>query len=145
MKGLKAWWRRLFGTDVATFSNDQVISAYALAGTEFGDVVSLIYMGECIGFDALFEQWEAAEQAYSRLGFRTLSVDDFVAAGGWGRDIDPLLRVPRKEGEPVILHAAYYRQHFLHQTLIVNVSPVGVAGTVVAEYVCPSSAHLTEK
>jgi hypothetical protein len=144
--GIRAWWRRKFGKDVPTFTSDEIVQAYVTAGIEFGDVVSMIYMGECIGFDELFEKWEDAEKAYAGLGYRTLSIDDFISAGGYGTDIDPLLRVPRKEGETVVFHAAYYREHFLHRNMMVSVTPVeGGSGAFTGQYIRPSTAHLTEK
>ena len=61
----------------------------------------------------LLDHWEKTEQAYAAMGFKTLSVDDFRSFGGYGIDIEPLLRVPRKAGEEPMFHAAYYRDHFL--------------------------------
>lgn len=145
--GLLAWWRRKFGKDVKTFSDDQKVEAYVTAGAEIGSAVSYIYMGECIGFDKLLDQWEASEKAYSDLGFRTLSIDDFTSYGGYGTEIAPLLRVPRKQGEPVILHAAYYRKHFFRRAgRQVDFDKVFKDGDVfTGTYQVPSTEHLKQE
>lgn len=143
--GLLKWARNKWGKDVKTFSNEQVIEAYVAAGAQMGDAVSYIYMGECIGFDKLLDQWEASEKAYSDLGFRTLSIDDFTSYGGYGRPIDHLLRVPRKNGEPPILHAAYYREHFFGKIGMSDAVKQALSGEVaVGHYQVPSSEHLKQ-
>jgi hypothetical protein len=143
--GLRAWWRRKFGNNVRTFTDEQTVEAYVMAGAEMGSAVSYIYMGECIGFDKLLGQWEATEKAYVDLGFRTLSIDDFVRYGGYAASIDKLLRVPRKRNEKPVYHAAYYRERFFEK--------VGMSGAVVKAlhgeaavgcYVRPSTDHLKE-
>lgn len=143
--GLMAWWRRKFGKDVKTFTDDEKVEAYVTAGAEIGSAVSYIYMGECIGFDKLLDQWEAAEKAYSDLGYRTLSIDDFTSYGGWGHDIEPLLRVPRKEGEKPVYHAAYYREHFFGKVGMSDVVKKALSGEVaVGNYAVPSTDHLKQ-
>ena len=141
--GIKAWWRRNFGKDAKTFANEEIVQAYVMAGGEFGSVVSMIYMGECVGFEKLFEQWERTEEAYAGLGYRTLSIDDFVGFGGWGHSIDPLLRVPRKEGEEPVRHATYYREHFLGKCGMSEAVVKAMSGEVaVGHYAVPSTEHL---
>jgi hypothetical protein len=132
--GIRTWWQRKFGKDVSAFSDDQKIEAYYLAGCEIGNAASYVYMGECVGFDKLLDQWEVTERAYSALGFRALSIDDFIRCGGWGHDIDHLMRVPRKEGEPEVFHAAYYREHFM-----------GMSNAVTrALHAVPTTEHLKQ-
>ena len=143
---LSRWYRRNFGKDKQTFRDDEVVEAYMAAGCEIGSAVSYIYMGECIGFDKLLDQWEATEKAYSALGFRTLSIDDFVSAGGWGKDIAELVRVPRKEGEREVFHAAFYREHYfqkmggMHEAVLKAMSGEVATGT----YAVPSTDHLKQ-
>jgi hypothetical protein len=144
--GLRAWWRRNFGKDISTFTDDQKVEAYTLAGGEIGSAVSCIYLGECIGFDKLLDQWEVTERAYSALGFRTLSIDDFTSyARDYGTDVNRLLRVPRKQGEPVVLHAAYYREHFFRKVGMHEAVKKALGGEVaVGNYVMPSTDHLKQ-
>ncbi len=143
--GLKAWWRRTFGKDVPTFKNDEKVQAYVMAGGEFGSAVSYIYLGECVGFTELLEHWETTERAYAEMGFRTLSIDDFRGFGGYGIDIDPLLRVPRKKGEEPVYHAAYYRDHFLGKVSMSEAVTRAFQGEAsVGTYEVPSTEHLKE-
>lgn len=111
--GLKRWWQEKFGKRIQARRDEKVIEAYLTAGAQFGDVVSYLYMGECVGFEELLAKWEVAERAYAALGYRTLSIDDFEQLGGWGKPVE--LYVARQEGEEPVYHAAYYRQNYLHK------------------------------
>jgi hypothetical protein len=111
---LKTWLRKKFGKDVSVSIDDELINAYVLAGTQFGEVVNMIYFGECVGFEEMLSTWERTEMAYSTMGFRTLSIDEFVTLAR-GDHADDLLLVPRKEGEKVVLHAAIYRRLYLNE------------------------------
>jgi hypothetical protein len=143
--GLKAWWRRNFAKDAQTFRDEEKVQAYVMAGGEFGSAVSMIYMGECIGFDKLLDHWETTEKAYAEMGFRTLSVDDFTGFGGWGRDIEALLRVPRKEGEKPVFHAAYYREHFFQKVGMHDAVKKAMQGEAsYGTYAVPSTDHLKD-
>lgn len=143
--GLKAWWRRNFAKDRETFRNDEVIEAYVMAGGEFGSAVSYIYMGECVGFEDMLQKWEQAEKAYAEMGYKTLSVDDFTSFGGYGTDIEPLLRQPRKVGEEPVFHATYYRENFLGAASMNDAVKKALSGeAAVGHYVRPSTEHLKE-
>ncbi len=102
--------RRLFSQ---LLTDKQVQTFYVNAGKNFGDAVSYIFLEECLGFDAMHTSWAEWEREYAHRGFRTISVDDFIAAGGYGRDISPLVGVKREEGEIPILHAKLYEDYFL--------------------------------
>jgi hypothetical protein len=142
--GLKRWWRRNFAKDKQAFRNDEVIEAYIAAGCEIGQAVSYIYMGECVGFDKLLDQWETTEKAYSALGYRTLSIDDFTGTA-WGHSIDELVRVPRKEGEPEVFHAAFYREHFFQKVGMNEAVIKAMSGeAAVGHYAVPSTEHLKQ-
>ncbi len=142
---IKAWWRRKFGKDAKTFANEEVVQAYVMAGGEIGSAVSYIYMGECIGFDKLLDQWEKTEKAYAELGYRTLSIDDFTGFGGWGKDIEQLLRQPRKEGEKPVYHAAYYREHYFGKMGMSSIVQKALQGEVACgNYEVPTTEHLKE-
>ena len=85
---------------------------YAKAGRIFGDAVSYIYMGECVGFDSMLAKWEKLEAEYAKRGYRTLPVDDFVAYGGYGTPLKNL-GVRRAEDEKPVFHAKIYREVYL--------------------------------
>ena len=85
---------------------------YAKAGRIFGDAVSYIYMGECVGFDSMLAKWEKLEAEYAKRGYRTLPVDDFVAYGGYGTPLKDL-GVRRAESEEPVFHAKIYREVYL--------------------------------
>ena len=86
---------------------------YLDAGELFGSDVSYLYMGECVGFEDHLDRWAKYESEYANRGYKTISVDKFIDAGGYGKDISNLLGQKRKEGEKPILHAKIYRDHFL--------------------------------
>jgi len=138
--GIRAWWRRKFGKDISTFTDEEKVTAYVMAGCEMGGAVSYIYMGEQVGFDKLLDQWETAEKAYAGLGFRTLSVDDFMRTA-WGHSIDGLLRIPRRQGEKPVYHAVYYREHFFGKIGMLDIVKLAIAS---GNYMVPSTEHLKE-
>ncbi len=81
----------------------------------FGDAISCLYMGKCIGFEGLFDEWAFWEREYTRRGFITISMDDFTAAGGYGKPITHLLFKRRDVDEEPILHAERYRERYFHR------------------------------
>jgi hypothetical protein len=89
-----------------------VVQRYIDAGLNFGDAVSYIYMGECDGFDKLLSIWEESEREYAALGYRTIPIDAFVQAGGWGKALEEIGTL-REPSEEAVLHAAYYRENYL--------------------------------
>jgi len=126
----------------ARFLTDkQVEKRYVKVGATFGDAVSYIYMGECVGFEKLLAKWEKWEAEYAKRGYRTLPLDDFVSYGGYGTPLKGLkgLGEKRVEGEDVILHAKIYRDVYLGKVRpAVNVSefmkPFGPDETFVGTY-----------
>lgn len=124
-----------------------VEDSYLEAGAEFGDAVSHIYMGECIGFPGMLEKWESWEREYSALGYRTLSIDDFVSIGGWGKDPEELgFGEMRRDGEKPIFHARYYREHYLgkaNRHPAIRAAFDGFASS--GEYFLPTTNHLKKK
>lgn len=94
--------------------SDKIVEKkYISAGEVFGDAVSYLYMGECIGFEKLFRRWAAWEKEYARRGYRTISLDHFVDAGGWGKSLDTYLGQKLNDGDESVLHAEIYRTKFL--------------------------------
>ena len=102
------WIRKLFRK-----TDKQLQENYLRAGGHFGDAVSYIYMGECIGFKKLLDTWARLEHEYADRGFRTISLDAFIEYGGYGKDITDLLGVQRDQDEKPVLHAELYRTHHL--------------------------------
>lgn len=93
--------------------NKAVEKHYSNAGARFGGDVSYIYMGECLGFRNHLKKWARWEKEYSGRGFRTVSIDDFIRAGGYGENISSLLGIKRAENENPVLHAELYRKTYL--------------------------------
>jgi hypothetical protein len=146
------FFKRLLGigyrpiTKVATDFNEEVIQRYVDTGTIFGDAVSYIYMGQCVGFAARLQAWEDAEVAYAALGYRTLSLDDFVDHGGYGKELVGL-KVARDVGEDVILHARFYRDHFLDKVEpLFDLQKMQETGEMqCGNYEMPSTKHLVDE
>lgn len=121
-------------------SDAQVLERYRKAGAIFGDAVSYIYMGECIGFKKLHAEWARWELEASHRGFRTFSVDSFVSLGGYGTEVEGFGE-RRVDGEEPILHAERYREAYLGKVkpvLNLNAMMSG-GGPQVMEYVRPST------
>lgn len=134
-KAIKKWWS-------SSKSDSTIINKYFEAGTDFGDAVSYIYMGECIGFEKLFDAWEDLEKEVAKRGYQTISVDDFVAAGGYGKDLPGLRKL--KKSEEAILHAKYYRENYLGKMFmsdsLMDTFTNGVVST--GTYEIPTTKHL---
>jgi len=86
---------------------------YVKSGAIFGDVVSYLPMGECIGFEKFLGKWESWEKEYVRRGYRTISLDRFIEFGGHGKPIDDIIGQKREQEEEPIFHAQIYREKFL--------------------------------
>lgn len=93
-------------------SDKQVEKRYAEAGRVFGDAVSYIYMGECVGFEGLLAKWAKWEKEYAKRGYRTIPIDDFIEYGGYGKSLTGLGMRWEQNEEP-IFHAEIYREHYL--------------------------------
>ena len=100
---------RLWGHCV---SDEKVQEYYVKAGGVFGDAVSYLYLGECIGFADLLKDWERWEAEYARRGFRTQPIDAFVSYGGYNTPIEGI-GTKRDTGEVPIFHAKIYSEQFL--------------------------------
>lgn len=104
---LERWW-------ISRMADGKVAERYRRAGAVFGDAVSYLYMGECIGFKDRLDDWALWEKEYARRGYATFSIDAFVELGGYGRSIEGFGR-RLKDGEVAVLHAEIYREKFLGQ------------------------------
>lgn len=98
---------------VKLMSDKKVEKRYLSSGASFGDAVSYIYMGQCVGFESMLDDWAEWEKEYSTRGYKTISIDDFLSFGGYGKSIDHLLGKKRKRNEKPILHAEIYRELYL--------------------------------
>jgi|AGTN01.1.fsa_nt_gi hypothetical protein len=131
---IKKWW-------LNRFSDKKLLERYIAAGTQFGDAVSMIYMGECIGFGDLLKEWEITEDLISKRGYRAISLDDFVGHGGWGKSLPPIKK--RAINEKVYLHAAFYRKHYLGKMQMSSAIKDALEGKASAGYYeVPSTRHL---
>lgn len=96
------------------FSDKFVTRRYLYTGGNFGDAVSYApVLGECVGFEELLNRWAKWEKEYAERGYRTVSLDDFIEYGGYGKPIDKLVGVKRQENEDPVLHAETYRRVYL--------------------------------
>ena len=100
---------RLYDFWLKSLSDKKVEENYVEAGAEFGDACSYDYMGKCHGFDAFFLDWARWEIEYSKRGYRTIPLNDFIAYGGYGVPLRSL-GVKRKAKEQIILYAVLYQQ-----------------------------------
>jgi hypothetical protein len=89
-------------------SHKKVKAKYRQAGADFGDAISYIYMGECIGFVEMSQEWAKWERQYAALGYRTISLDRFTEYGGYGKPLDDVWEVKREDAEPPIFHAVLF-------------------------------------
>ncbi len=98
--------------------DEKLVKKYVEAGAKFGDAVSYLYIGECIGFEDLLNAWAKAEKEYASKGFRTIPIDDFILYGGYGKEIKGVYQLYqlRKPNEEPIYHAEIYRERFLGKT-----------------------------
>lgn len=92
--------------------HEKLVKKYIQAGAEFGDAVSYLYVGECIGFENLLNAWAKWEKKYAQAGFRTIPVDDFILYGGYGKEIKGIKQL-RKPNEEPVFHSEIYRERFL--------------------------------
>ena len=114
---------------------------YIRAGATFGDAVSYLYMGECIGFEGLLNKWGNWEEEYAHRGFRTVSLDRFVNLGGYGKQIDGIIGQRREDGEEPIFHAQRYINKFLGKVEpVINLEKMMTQGGIqTGQYRLPST------
>lgn len=91
---------------------EYIVEQYVRSGAVFGEALSYLYMGECVGFHSMKERWAKLERSYAELGYRTIPLEDFLEYGGYGKAIDHLVRVKRTEGEEPTLHAITFQQRY---------------------------------
>jgi hypothetical protein len=117
-------------------TDNQVTSRYKKAGSFFGVAVSMLHMGECVGFEKRLRRWEKWEAEYARRGYKPLSVDDFIHAS-YGNDISQKLHCLQPEGEEPRFHAKIYREKYLGKVkALIN---LGVDEVQFGYYVVPTT------
>ncbi len=122
-------------------SDSQVTKQYVKAGASFGDLVSYLYMGECVSFEQLLNKWDKWEQEYANRGFRPISLDRFIGLGGYNTPIDDIIGQKRNENEQLIFHAQLYKEKYLGKIVpVIDLEKMIKAGkSQVSEYTLPST------
>ena len=124
-------------------SNKRVTKKYVRAGAIFGDAVSYLCHGQCVGFEHRLDVWAKWEKEYSFRGFRTVSLDRFTDYGGYGKSIGDVLGQKREEGEELIIHAEIYRSNFLDKPIPHKINSHS-DGTFNGKYILPSTEQSVE-
>lgn len=63
--------------------HDFIVSRYIKSGLIFGDAVSYLFMGKCIGFDKMEKRFSYWEKKYCDLGYEPIPLEDWELAGGY--------------------------------------------------------------
>jgi hypothetical protein len=85
--------------------HNKIVEQYIEAGTELGDACSYLpIMGKCDQYNDLLDEWVRTENLYAALGYRTIPLSEFMDAGGYGKNIDHLIKVKREALELPIFH-----------------------------------------
>lgn len=119
------------------------ITEYLRSGMIFGEMVSYGYLGKAFGFEKRLEHWGSWEKDYSRRGFRTISLDDFIESS-CHTDISKLVKIKRKPHEKPVLHAVIYRECLLDKTEPANITIDKKTGIFFGTYRPPSTSQYTE-
>ena len=109
----------LYNLWVQRLSDKEVQDKYAEAGAEFGDADSYSVCGEVAGLEAMLLNLVKWELEYSRRGYRTISINDFIDYGGYGRLYGKSLKglgIKREINEKIVLHADIYRKRCFKKT-----------------------------
>jgi len=143
---MKMFCQKTFELFVRALPYQLVERYYVKAGAIFGDAVSMLHMGECIGFEDMLARWARWEKEYSRLGYQALPVDFFVRHGGYGDTLEGLGKKLEPDEDPV-LHAKLYRQHFLGKVRpVIDLGKLMRPGVEEVQYgtcVVPSTKNLS--
>lgn len=124
-------------------SDKKVQKNYFIAGSRFGDVVSYLYMGESSNFETLFSRWSKWEHEYLQRGYRSISLDDFIDSGGYGKPIDHLLGIKRQENEDPISHSEKFLVEYKrnHPYPSIDFNSLKNKEVVHLEYMLPSTKN----
>lgn len=136
-------WKDGFSVPSSSRQCLSVQKRYLRAGAEFGDAVSYLYMGECIGFEKLLDAWAKAEKRYASVGFRTLPVEVFVKLGGYGKKPDGV-GVMRHANEKPVYHAELYRKYYLGKGPVLGEAKELPGGGFVGEWCPPRTGDIKD-
>jgi hypothetical protein len=91
------------------YKHDQITQAYHDLAADIGGGISEMGLGDpwlrvkgkmmSIRDPELYHLLDELEVAYAELGYRIITIDDWVDFGGWGVSIDHLWLMKRDEGE----------------------------------------------
>ncbi len=91
------------------YQHDQIVNEYREVATAIGDGRSGMGFGDCaihvrralvgIRDSELYHILDELEEAYANLGYRIISLQNWVDYGGWGVSIDHLWLVKRQKNE----------------------------------------------
>ncbi len=98
-------------------SDKKIEKRYLAIGKDFGEMISYLSSGKPLFLKETFEILSGLEKEYSDRGYRTISIDDFVEYGGYGKPISHLVGIKRDENEYPILHTRFYEDIFSKKQL----------------------------
>ena len=136
--------KKLFRKSPEQMSDEELKKTYVEAGSRFGGAVSYIYMGECVGFEDMLAAWEALEVEWSKRGFHTHSLDEFMAFGGYGTPMNRV-GIKRDADEEIVLHAKIYRDVWLGKVKPSVTVAQMLEGPTVGTCVIPSTEKISVK
>jgi len=91
-------------------AENKVKKWYIEAGNTFGDAVSYLYIGECVGFRDMLATWEYWEQEIVKYGYKPFDVDAFIGSGGHNKKLPEFEKL--SNGEEPVFHAKIYREKY---------------------------------
>jgi len=132
-------WFFLKEAIVSFFSDEKVKGKYKQAGAVFGDATSYICLGECAGVEQLLNTWAFWEKEVAKRGFRTMSLDQFIDYGDWGKPLNGFGEMREKDEKP-IYHAEIYREKYLGKVKpLINIQALEEGGMQTGKYITPST------
>lgn len=135
-------WKRGFKIQSHSSWFPGVQRRYLRAGGAISAEVSYLYMGECVGFGDLLDEWQEAEREYAAVGFRTFPIENLAAFGGWGKTLDGV-GLFRDAGEKPVYHALLYRKHYYGKRVPMSVQK-HPGGMISGEWLPPHTGHLDD-
>ena len=136
---MKKWRNFLTRFFLKFYSDKQVQERYVKAGGIFGDALSYAYLGEPAEVLSLLNRWAKWEKEYAKRGYKTFSLDAFIAYGGYRTPLEGL-EVKREENEPSVIHAEVYRQKYLGRIKpAVDINKLMAGEGQTGQYVLPTT------
>ena len=85
-------------------SDKKLEEKYLSIGYWVGGALSYSHLGKPMGIRSKIRKLSRLEKEYSRRGYRTISIDDFISYGGFEKDINCLVGNKRDTDENPILY-----------------------------------------